>query len=810
MKYYRLITFCIIWITYTLLATVMPSAFAQTYNDSIAVKMHHYQQKHPSSLLFAHFDKTIYTNSENVWFTAYLLNCAKPELHNTLAVALVNDLDKTVVLQKKFVMESGIAFGNLLLPDTIAPGNYSFLIYTNRLVNNKPESLFQQPVTIKTTAVPDLKAILYLADSMVLHSGKDPVNVTLSVTGNDYMPVPSASVKYKFAGRDTSVITGETKTDKAGQLTVTVPRNKNVISVQVKKDKQTQYLYLSLADANQVARVRFFPEGGNLTANLPVKIACEATTPSDEPLKIVGLLYENNKIIDTIQTNLYGMGTVLLTPKFNYTYTVKLTNITQKDTVYKLPVVAMSGVSLSISKALANDTLNFQIKSTQSMQVYLHIHNYRQEFVNIPVDVEAYVPRRVKVTLDSLPKGITCITLTDAAGRPFAERLFFAHFESKEKLSVQTDKSTYATREKVHLSIKLNTPDPKGMVGLVSVACVQANRLEMKKVNDIESYTYLKSSMQTLPMKENFLGSTIEDKNYLEQVLLIKGWRNYKWVDMIASTANGIIDGQKSVSFSGTISLAGRPIKKPVTFLISRNSSSSFVTTDAIGKFTLSHDQLITEQDTKIRLLMSTVNDYRTHFIDPYDVLNNQLAKLYRPVIYEKGISTLNTNSFALSGFQKAIQLKEVKITARKDGSLYKTWGTNKCGDYVCQYNILNCPNHVVAEHTLPVVGQQYTFDGRRITYQGCVEEKESGMQMLNGIFLARQYSGSDYAVLNPTEPEYVSTIFWKHLTKVDSEKPTQLYFYTSDITGKYKIVVQGITDKGVVYGQSYININKK
>ncbi|WP_342648333.1 hypothetical protein [Mucilaginibacter sp. CSA2-8R] len=812
MNAYRLVTFLLGFIYYGLLINLTTPAFAQTANDSVDIKMRQYQQAHPASLLFAHFDKTVYTNNDNVWLTAYLLNCAKPELHNTLTVALVNDLDKVVVLQKKFVMESGIAFGNMLLPDTIAPGNYSLLVYTNRLVNNKPEAVFQQPVTIKTTAVPDFKAVLYLPDTNVLKSGSKSVNVTLSVTGNDYMPVPSATVKYKFAGNDTSIITGLTKTDKAGQLTIAVPRGKNVISAQIKKEKNTQFLYLALPRVNQTARVKFYPEGGSLVANLPTRVGWEVTTPDNEPLKVIGFLYENNKVIDTLQTSFYGMGSFSIIPKPNQTYTVKLKNITQKDTVYQLPRVESSGVNVVLYKALANDTLNFQIRATVATPVYLHIHNYRQEFVNMAVDVEAYMPRRIKVALDSLPKGVTCITLTDAAGHPMAERLFFAHFESKEKLILQTDKSAYNTREKVQLSLKLATPNPNGMVGLVSIACVQANRIEAKKVNDITSYTYLKRNLQTLPVKENYMGVAAEDKSFLEQVLLVKGWRDYKWTDIVGSKQKQDVTDEKSVICSGTITASNKPVKKPVNFILKRDSSMMLITTDAGGNFILTPEQLITEQDAKIRLILATNNDYTARFVDPYKALSDQLAKSYLPIIYEKGISTLNTSSFTLSGFQKAIQLKEVKVTAGR-GAVYAKFnlgGTNRCGDYVCQFNILNCPNHVTGYHSLPIVGRQYMFNGHLTIYQGCVEESQSSMKLIDGIFIAKQFSGSDYAISNPTEPEYVSTIFWKHLAQVNAEKPTQLSFYTSDITGRYKIVVQGITDSGVIYSQSYITVNKK
>src|SRR5476651_2507834 len=95
------------------------------FADTLIKKFSYYRSKKPPGVLFAHFDKTIYTNNENVWFTAYLLR-ANPSKNDILSAMLVNDNDRSIVLKEKFVMEKGIAFGNMFLPDSILSGNYSF------------------------------------------------------------------------------------------------------------------------------------------------------------------------------------------------------------------------------------------------------------------------------------------------------------------------------------------------------------------------------------------------------------------------------------------------------------------------------------------------------------------------------------------------------------------------------------------------------------------------------------------------------------------------------------------------------------
>lgn len=44
----------------------------------------------------------------------------------------------------------------------------------------------------------------------------------------------------------------------------------------------------------------------------------------------------------------------------------------------------------------------------------------------------------------------------------------------------------------------------------------------------------------------------------------------------------------------------------------------------------------------------------------------------------------------------------------------------------------------------------------------------------------------------------------------LSKDKETELSFYTSDIPGKFRIVVQGVTDKDVVYAEAYYEAEKK
>ena len=129
--------------------------FAQNENaviSQLAKKIVIYGEKNRPEGLFCHFDKTIYTENESVWFTAYLLNYDKHTNDpGILAIELVKSTDKSIVFSRQYAMNEGLAFGHLFIPASIEAGDYYFLIYANVLVNGVPRDVFSQSISIKST-----------------------------------------------------------------------------------------------------------------------------------------------------------------------------------------------------------------------------------------------------------------------------------------------------------------------------------------------------------------------------------------------------------------------------------------------------------------------------------------------------------------------------------------------------------------------------------------------------------------------------------------------------------------------------------
>ena len=78
----------------------------------------------------------------------------------------------------------------------------------------------------------------------------------------------------------------------------------------------------------------------------------------------------------------------------------------------------------------------------------------------------------------------------------------------------------------------------------------------------------------------------------------------------------------------------------------------------------------------------------------------------------------------------------------------------------------------------------------------------------MKGIRLAKDFYQPD--ILNMNEPINFATIYWNYQVAIKASDHTKVVFNTGDISGRFKIIVQGVTSEGVAYGEKEITIKSK
>jgi hypothetical protein len=718
--------------------------------DFIAKMISAYHNFKQDGLLYTHFDKTLYGTGENVWFTAYLLNdLNNSRTNDLLSVVLWSQDAQTICSERKFDMNAGIGFGSLVIPDSLASGNYCFLVYNNQLVKGKLANIFIQPITIK---------------NMEEH------------------------------------------------LTPAI----------VKTNTATNQLGLPVLKSYPI--VKFYPEGGSLSSGMLTTIGFEAKTASGGPVTISAVLYKDDKSIDTIETNNYGLGTFKLTPFANSKYYIRLTGADHRDTTINLPSTIIGRPVMSVAQSVVNDTLKVIIKGRVNGTGNLLVHNFQQLYFCFPVKITP-VGIVYKLPLRDLPRGLASVMLLDNLNRPCAERMFFAHYDQRTNLQIITDKNDYQKRQQITLNLSLSNQKNTPLSGLVSIACVQSTRLIPQKMQDIESYKYLTSELGKLPFKQNYMGTGTDDIKFLEDILLIRGWKNYSWDELMANKNLQAPAVPDSVPFKARVyKLNNKLLKRPVKIILMRDSSFVLYNTDSTGNFSIPKQDLLTASNKHLYLIISGDNSsrYKIIFNDPFHNLSVAITKSS----YTELNKINDTKAYVLDNikakntFSNIRVLQEVVVKPNKGDSYFGRKRNNECGDYVCKNGFLNCPNHPnepdniapVAGHIYKVVNMNgYQIESEHtVVYGGCsLPDPKKNAISINGISYRQEFYPADYSDIAPTDFNPITTIYWKQLFKIDSVNPKPIKFYTSDLTGDYKIIVQGITGGDVIYGQKVIVVTK-
>ncbi|MEO7212595.1 hypothetical protein [Mucilaginibacter sp.] len=138
----------------TLLASVALLAFVSQSNaqdlQQVQNAFNKYSQTALQEKVFVHTDKSTYLAGEIIWFKIYCVDGALNKPLTLSKVVYVDILDnaQVSVMQAKIAMINGMGSGSLVIPPSVANGNYKLRAYTNWMKNFGPESFFEKKITI--------------------------------------------------------------------------------------------------------------------------------------------------------------------------------------------------------------------------------------------------------------------------------------------------------------------------------------------------------------------------------------------------------------------------------------------------------------------------------------------------------------------------------------------------------------------------------------------------------------------------------------------------------------------------------------
>lgn len=773
--------------------------------DSIESKFTSRLSSFQQTQLYLHIDKSVYVNNENVWFKAYILNSpVELEQQHTLHIFLSDRLKSKVVVSEKFVVEDGLAAGALFIPDSLPEGDYNLVAYTNTLPGEKDPFVFQQLISIRKSQEKE-EAYTFRFENTKFSSLSDTIAFMCRIINSKSMYAKDADVIYKILANDKIITTGRNKINQYGELPVSFLAEGETYKFELEtliiKDKDSFVTRQPLSFLDNRINLRWYPEGGDLIDNIETKIVVEAIALTGKPAVIKAHLLEDGIPVASITTNVTGLALISIRPSATKKYNLQLEEASSQTVEMNFPDVKKNGYTISIENEMSGDTTFAVInKNGTGNTIHLLTHNYEQVFSFTDIMMKGN-RALVKIPNAEMKSGLITLTVLDSIGRPCAERTIFNGYNQLPVMTIEADSIQYNKRSKINLKIIVKDSKGNPLTGVYSLSCVLKKRIDSTSYQDIMPYHFFNNYIQhNLIQKSSLFG--MFDKETMKLFLLSRCWTKYK--DPFVDSTVEIFAKNRNLDVSGYVLYRDKKLKKPVKLILLSNNNFEEIMTDEQGLFTIPATLLALQPDQYANLVVSAKNqiEYQVTFYDGVNALEKQIASRTYPVAYLIKAILPEEEKVALN---KIKTLTAVVIKSQSTNDNWQSYRSKTCNDYVCMYNILNCRNHPFG--TKPVDGGLYTYLGKLVRYEACEGDKRNVLSKIKGRYYSKEFYKADYEKFNPPDPEIYSTVYWTPQIITDKSGEAFVSFYTNDMAGIFSLIVEGVTEKGVINGKKLIKI---
>ena len=777
--------------------------------------------------------KDIYETGEDLWFKVYLLNSQTliPSLlSKTLYLQLVKEENKKTVWQEKYEIQNGFANGRIYLENNLPEGDYLLEAFTpNSFFNDSTEFKAVRRVKIKAditslSIIPNLNKSFYSVNDSI------QIKFNPSLKPRDSVYVEIITILYQGNRKIESI---QTTTNKYGKAIIAfkpqASRNDLRAEINIKYKDRSESLNLTIPYKSNPIQFTTFPEGGNLISGLQNRLAFKAVNIFGEPVDVAGTLFEDSVPLLDFKSFHAGMGSLEFRPLLNKKYTIRLTN-QASDSIYSLPEIYSSGIILKLIER-DKEFLYFKVIQSQGLspeEIYLRVQcrGVVCGMTTATLDKEL----RIKVPLSDLPQGITEITLFNSSLVPVAERLVYVNKERKLNITAQLSKEIFPTRGKAILKISVKDEQGQPVMSNLGVSIFDKIYQNPRDSNNILAHYYLSTQlMGRIYFPSFYFSKSKGTAESLDLLMLTQGWRKYVWnetnLKKFRIKNQQLFDGIKGQVIT-TKRLGKKLQEEGFSIAFSVENQSVLIPTDSTGVFTVSTELLKRWENNNIYFKpVSSPNSIAyIKITDPFESIN-QLTSVKNisyplPGLLKENDVPLSMNVNKANVFNiKSITIKGKFSSASRGKYLGELDSLAKLGnsvDWVCRYNVLNCPNHGPNEigTTKPVDGGLYMTYSKGAWYKEVYHSplSEELQLKLNKLSKVKAYYGYrtfykpiyDNDTIEANIPDFRNTLLWEPSIFTNEKGEASLSFCCSDIYTDFIGRIEGVGGDGLLGSQYF------
>lgn len=456
--------------------------------DGWADRLDRFGKSIPQEKVYIHMDNTCYFLGDTIYYKAYVRRSdtgAPSRISGVLYAELLNQ-DGYLVERQQLELQGGQAHGSFALQDTLYGGYYELRAYTRWQLNwgitEHPHNKVSEQWFFNKRMARE-----YYMDYEKLYSRVFPVFDKPKEPGDFYH-----------------------------EMTLRPLRRQSKVDETSPKPK-----------------LQLFPEGGNLVAGVPNRVAFEAT--SNEGLHLEGKVTVTEgqaNVVAEANVEQRGRGSFTFTPQAGKSYRVSFEG--KKGTTREtLPSAEKDGVALQlINEGEGKRRIELHAAgaaASEELGMTVMQGGVMLDFQTIPAGASA----TVNLNEDNLETGVCQVTIYNNVGRVYADRLFFcmkSDFAASNLSFRGLDKKPVEPFAPIALAVEGGKPGTS-----VSVSVCDATHSE---------YLYDNGNILTEMLLSSEIRGFVESPGYffekddeehrraLDLLLMIQGWRRYDWHTM--------------------------------------------------------------------------------------------------------------------------------------------------------------------------------------------------------------------------------------------------------------------------------------
>mgnify|MGYP006988855979 CR=1 FL=1 len=277
-----------------------------------------------------------------------------------------------------------------------------------------------------------------------------------------------------------------------------------------------------------------YPEGGVIVQGTRVRVAFEANEADGEHLSGTMRLYgRGGRLLQERRTENRGRGTLEFDYEPGVTYSTVFT--TDSGTVIRQRMPRAETDGCAVRADMRADTLLLTLQprgeaAGETLGVTVMVGgalHYFQKF-------RAGDMQRISIPTDSLPTGVAQITVYNAGGRVYSDRLCFVwHQQDIQAADVHFGgiEDSYAPFD----SIRLSVSNPLAAGSTISLAVRDASTSEyLYDSSNILTEMLLCSQIRGFVEQPDYYFETDDEthRRHLDLLLMVQGWRRHNWITM--------------------------------------------------------------------------------------------------------------------------------------------------------------------------------------------------------------------------------------------------------------------------------------